>query len=192
MFYWFAWGLCRVYFFLTGGISFKGRENIPANGSFLAAGNHRSSIDPFLIALGLKRQMAFLAKDSLYKIPVVRSMLRWCNATPINREGSPKEVMEKTVELLKVGRLPITIFPEGTRNLTPLPLMAFKKGAALLALDAGVPIVPVAIKNSSKWFGHKVVTYGPAIFPSGENDKNNRDALTLELREALLGLLERE
>lgn len=190
MFYRFAWYLCRAFFFLTGGISFEGQENIPGEGSFLAAGNHRAGIDPFLIALGMRRPMAFLAKDSLFRIPIVRTMLRWVNATPINREGSPKEVMDRTVALLKEGRLPTTIFPEGTRNLTTEPLIPFKSGAALLAIEAGVPIVPVGIFGSRRFLGHKRVVYGKAILPPAENGKKSRDALTAELRTGLLALLE--
>lgn len=189
MFYWFAWVLCQIWFFLLGGVSYQGRENIPESGAFIAAGNHRAGIDPFLLGMGLHRQMAFLAKDSLFRIPVVRTLLRWVNATPINRSGSPKEVMDKTVELLKKGTLPTTIFPEGTRNLTEDPLIPFKGGAALLAIEAGVPIVPCAIVNSNRFFGHKVVRYGTPIQPPGENDKKARNDLTDALRTAILDLL---
>ena len=188
MFYSFIWGLCKIIAFFLGGIDFKNRDNIPKEGSFIAAGNHRSSIDPFLIALGMKRQMAFVAKDSLFKIPVIKHLLRWVNANPIDRSGSPKEVVDKTVELLRHGK-PIAIFPEGTRNKGEEPLMAFKKGAALLAIEAGVPIIPVGIKRSNKTFGRKIVIYGKPIMPPEGNDKHSREALTETLYEEILKLL---
>ncbi|MDD2371596.1 MAG: lysophospholipid acyltransferase family protein [Firmicutes bacterium] len=188
MFYRFIWWLCNIIAFLLGGITFRNTENIPKDVSFIAAGNHRSSIDPFLIALGMKRQMAFIAKDSLFRIPIIKHLLIWVNANPIDRNGSPKVVIEKTVELLHKGK-PIAIFPEGTRNKGEEPLMSFKKGAALLAIDAGVPIIPVGILNSNKTFGRKTVIYGKPIMPPAENDKNSREALTETLREEILKLL---
>lgn len=188
MLYSFIWWLCKIITFLIGGITFENRENIPKHEPFIAAGNHRSLIDPFLIALGMKRQMAFIAKDSLFKIPVVKQILVRVNANPIDRSGSPKEVIDKTVELLRKGK-PITIFPEGTRNKGDEPLMDFKKGAALLAIEAGVPIIPVGIKNSRKVFGRKVVIYGKPIMPPEGNDKHSREALTETLHAAILELL---
>jgi 1-acyl-sn-glycerol-3-phosphate acyltransferase len=67
--------------------------------------------------------------------------------------------------------------------------MDFKKGAALLAIEAGVPIVPVGIKNSSKTFGRKTVIYGKPIMPPEGNDKLSRDALTNTLYDEILKLL---
>ncbi len=188
MFYRFVWWLCRIIAFLLGGITFKNTENIPGKVSFIAAGNHRSNIDPFLIGLGMKRQMAFIAKDVLFKIPIIKHLLIWVNANPIDRNGSPKVVIEKTVELLQKGK-PLTIFPEGTRNKGDEPLLKFKKGAALLAIEAGVPIIPVGIFNSNKTFGRKTVIYGKPIMPPANNDKNSRETLTETLREEILKLL---
>ena len=188
MFYRFIWWLCKLIAFVIGGVDYKGRENIPSTESFIAAGNHISSIDPFLIGLGMKREMAFIAKDSLFRIPVIKHLLRWVNANPIDRNGSPKEVTLKTVELLGKGK-PIAIFPEGTRNKGPELLMDFKKGAALLAIEAGVPIIPVGIKNSNKTFGRKTVIYGKPIMPPIENDKHTREALTKTLYEEISKLL---
>ena len=188
MFYSFIWYLCKIIAFFLGGITFVNRENIPKEGAFICAGNHRSSIDPFLIGLGMKRQMAFVAKDSLFKIPVIKHLLRWVNANPIDRSGSPKLVISKTVDILRTGK-PIAIFPEGTRNKGVEYLMSFKKGAALLAIEAGVPIIPVGIKNSSRTFGRKTVIYGNPIIPPEGNDKLSRDALTQTLYDEILKLL---
>jgi len=188
MFYRFIWWLCRIIAFILGGITFKNRENIPKDITFIAAGNHRSSLDPFLIGLGMKRQMAFVAKDTLFDIPIIKNLLLWVNANPIDRSGNPKVVIEKTVELLHKGK-PIAIFPEGTRNKGDEPLIDFKKGAALLAIQAGVPIIPVGIKNSNKTFGRKTVIYGKPIIPPVDNDKSSREALTETLREEILKLL---
>lgn len=188
MFYTFAYWLSKLIGFLLGGIKYIGRENIPKEKSFIAAGNHRSNLDPFLVGLGISRQMAFLAKESLFDKPVIKRMLKWVNAYPINRNGDPREVIEKTVEILKKNK-PITIFPEGTRNKVDDSLGEFKKGAVLIAIKAQVPIIPVAIKNSRKIFGKKTVIYGKAIMPPKEENKYNREQLTNELKESIESLL---
>ena len=188
MFYTFAYWLSKLIGFLLGGIKYIGRENIPEEKSFIAAANHRSNLDPFLVGLGMDRQMAFVAKESLFDKPVIKRMLQWVNAYPINRNGDPREVIEKTVEILKKGK-PITIFPEGTRNKVDDSLGEFKKGAALIAIKAQVPIIPVAIKNPSKIFGKKIVIYGKAIIPPKEENKYNREQLTNELKESIESLL---
>ena len=189
MFYKSMWWLCRFLSLLLGGVRYIGRENIPAEGAFIVACNHRSNLDPFLVALGMKREMAFLAKDGLFKIPVIRTMLRWVNASPVNRAGSPKDVMDNTVEVLKKGR-PTTIFPEGRRNKTEELLLEFKNGASLLAIQAGVPIVPVAVLNSRRTFGRKTVIYGPVIQPPAANDRQSRNELTAQLKETIRMLLQ--
>ena len=188
MFYTFAYWLSKLIGFLLGGIKYIGRENIPEEKSFIAAANHRSNLDPFLVGLGMGRQMAFVAKESLFDKPVIKRMLQWVNAYPINRNGDPREVIGKIVEILKKGK-PITIFPEGTRNKVDDSLGEFKKGAALIAIKSQVPIIPVAIKNSPKIFGKKIVIYGKAIIPPKEENKYNREQLTNELKESIESLM---
>ena len=188
MFYAFAYWVSKFIGVLLGGVTYIGRENIPEEKTFIAAANHRSNLDPFLVGLGLKRQMAFLAKESLFKNPVIRRMLIWVNAYPIDRHGDPRQVIKKTVEVLKKDK-PISIFPEGTRNKVDDSVKEFKKGVALIAIEAQVPVIPVGIKNSSKVFGRKVVIYGKAIMPPIEDNKENRDKLTREIKESIEDLL---
>lgn len=188
MFYRSMWWLCRFLAFCMGGVRYEGRERIPKEGAFLVAANHRSSLDPFLVGLGTKRVFAFLAKDTLFRYPVIRTMLRWVHASPLKRGAGAKGVLEQSVEILKHGR-PLMIFPEGQRNKTDALLLEFKKGTALLAVEAGVPILPAAVFNSAKAFGRKRVVYGSLIQPPKDNDKHSRDALTAELQEAIANLL---
>ncbi|MCI0502408.1 MAG: 1-acyl-sn-glycerol-3-phosphate acyltransferase [Fusobacteria bacterium] len=191
MFYSFAYWLCKIILFFLGGIKYSGKDNIPKTGTFIAAGNHRSNLDPFLIGLGVDRQMSFVAKDSLFDNPLVKFLLRKANAYPIDRKASPKNIINITVEKLKKG-YPITIFPEGTRNLNNDSLLEFKSGVALLAIKAGVPIIPVAILNSRKIFGRKQVIYGKAILPPAEDNKENREKLTRKVKADIENLLNSE
>ena len=191
MFYSFAYWLCKIILFFLGGINYSGKDNIPKTGAFIAAGNHRSNLDPFLIGLGVDRQMSFVAKDSLFGNPLVKFLLRKANAYPIDRKASPKNIINITVEKLKKG-YPITIFPEGTRNLKNDSLLEFKSGVALLAIKAEVPIIPVAILNSRKIFGRKQVIYGKAILPPVEDNKENREKLTRKVKADIENLLNSE
>ena len=191
MFYSFAYWLCKIILFFLGGIKYSGKDNIPKTGSFIAAGNHRSNLDPFLIGLGVDRQMAFVAKSSLFENPLIKLLLLKGNAYPIDRNASPKNIINITVEKLKKG-YPITIFPEGTRNLKNDSLLEFKSGVALLAIKAEVPIIPVAILNSRKIFGRKQVIYGKAILPPVEDNKENREKLTRKVKADIENLLNSE
>ena len=191
MFYTFAYWLSKLIGFLLGGIKYIGRENIPEEKSFIAAANHRSNLDPFLVGLGMDRQMAFVAKESLFDKPVIKRMLQWVNAYPINRNGDPREVIDKTVDILKKGK-PITIFPEGTRNKVDDSLGEFKKGAALVAIRAQVPVVPSAILGSNKKKGEIYLVFGDPVMPPEENNKQNIVAFNALLQarvEELLGKL---
>lgn len=188
MFYTFVYWLSKFIGFLLGGIKYIGRENIPKEKTFIAAANHRSNLDPFLVGLGIGRQMSFVAKESLFDKLIIKNILKWVGAYPVNRNGDPRELIKKTVEILKSDK-PITIFPEGTRNKADESLGEFKKGVALIAIKSQVPIMPVAIKNSRKFFGKKIVIYGKAIIPPKDDNKYNRDQLINDLKESIGSLL---
>lgn len=189
MFYWFAYLLCKIISLLLGGIKYIGKENLPKGENFIMASNHKSNLDPFLVGLGLDVQLAFIAKDSLFKNPIIRWMLVHVNAYPIDRSGNPRKAISQTVEVLKHDN-PLVIFPEGTRNKEDYSLREFKKGASLIAIEAGVKIVPVAVFNSRKTFGRKVVVYGEAITPPKEDNRKNRDELTKKLRSSISSLID--
>lgn len=189
MFYWFAYLLCKIISLILGGVKYIGKENLPKDESFIMASNHKSNLDPFLVGLGLEVKLAFIAKDSLFQNPILRWMLVHVNAYPIDRSGNPRKAINQTVEVLKDNN-PLVIFPEGTRNKEDYSLREFKKGASLIAIEAGVKIIPVAVFNSRKTFGRKLVVYGEAIIPPKEDNRKNRDELTRKLRDSISNLIE--
>ena len=103
----------------------------------------------------MKREGAFLAKDSLFDNGILNLMLRKVNARPVKRDGDPREAIDQMVTFLKEGK-PIILFPEGQRNKTDRPLLPFKQGAALIAIKAQIPVIPVAIRGSQSFFGKKL------------------------------------
>jgi len=123
----------------------KGRENVPKEGPFIAAGNHASYLDPIGVAIAVPRVLHFMARDDLFRVPIFGSYLRALAIYPVKRGSADLRAMKDSLRLLKQGNA-IGIFPEGTR--TPGP--GFGKpqpGVGMLAAHSGVPVVPVLIKG---------------------------------------------
>ena len=127
-----------------------GLENIPSGGAMIAP-NHQSFWDIPLVAVALhKRRTHFMAKSELFKNPVVAWSIRTVLAFPVKRGAPDRTAIRHAVELLQSREL-VTIFPEGTRSKNG-ELGYFEPGTAMIAIKAGVPIVPVAIIGTSLIF----------------------------------------
>jgi len=126
----------------------KGRKNILKKGGFIIASNHLSYLDPLIIGVASPRKLHYLAKSSLFKIPILSFLIKIYGAIPIEREKEYSISIRKGMEILKNGD-GLVIFPEGTRNPkgeVKIP----KKGVAFLAYKIGVPVIPVKIKGAEK------------------------------------------
>ncbi len=130
----------------------RGRENLP-EGGFVLACNHVSSLDPWAIGVPLwpKRFLRFMAKSELYWWPM-SYLLNGAGAFPVRRGQHDVEAIETAVRLAREGHV-IAMFPEGTRRTKGL-VKKFearpRSGAARIALEAGVPLVPAAVKGTDK------------------------------------------
>jgi glycerol-3-phosphate dehydrogenase (NAD(P)+) len=134
----------QIYFRLSR----IGRQHIPARGGVLLAANHRSFLDPFVIGCCLRRPIFFVAKQELFKHRLVGWFLNCLGAFPIRRGESDEEAM-KTARLLLERGDAVVIFPEGTR-IRRGSLGKPKRGVGRLALEAGVPVVPIAVHGSER------------------------------------------
>jgi 1-acyl-sn-glycerol-3-phosphate acyltransferase len=119
------------------------RDRIPAHGPVILASNHRSFLDPFLIACLVRRPVYFVAKRELFGIAPIAWILGALGAFPIERGRSDEEAMATAKAILARGDC-VVIFPEGTR-VRPGPLGAPRRGVGRLALQTGAPVVPVAV-----------------------------------------------
>jgi 1-acyl-sn-glycerol-3-phosphate acyltransferase len=119
-------------------------ERVPTEGAFLLVPNHSSYTDPFLNARPLTRRVRFMAKDSMFHYPVMRTVMRGGGAFPVRRGKGDTFAMELARRLLLDGQ-PVVVYPEGTRFRRSLELGPAKRGAARLALETGVPVVPAAV-----------------------------------------------
>src|SRR5918999_4982910 len=122
-----------------------GREHIPSGGVILAA-NHRSFLDPFAIGCCNPRPIYFVAKQELFRNPVIGWFLNCMGAFPVRRGESDEESVKTSLALLQRGR-DVVIFPEGTR-IRSGSLAKPKRGVGRLALQSGAPVVPIAITGS--------------------------------------------
>src|ERR671933_1244813 len=142
--YWLARAVLQPFFHVWFRLSRIGREHIPAQGPVILASNHRSFLDPFVIAVMTRRPIYFVAKKELFLFhPVVSWLLSSLGAFPIDRGASDQEAMATARAVLERGDA-VLMFPEGTR-IRPGALGRPKRGVGRLALETGAPVVPVAV-----------------------------------------------
>jgi 1-acyl-sn-glycerol-3-phosphate acyltransferase len=125
----------------------EGLENIPA-GVCVFAANHISNVDPLAFVPAIPRRVSLLAKKELFRIPILSTAMRLANFVPVSRGDSEAAAssVDIAVSLLKQG-LSFAVYPEGTRSPDGR-LRPFKKGAFVMAIHAGVPVVPVSIAGA--------------------------------------------
>lgn len=129
----------RVFF----GEKVEGTELVPRTGPFVLTANHVSLLDPPALGVASPRPVHFMAKAELFTMPVFGWLLGQLGAFPVHRGASDRKAIRHALGILADGGV-VGVFPEGTRNRTG-GLLTPQGGAALLALKAGVPVVPAAI-----------------------------------------------
>ena len=143
-FYKFAISVMRFIMPLWYKIDADGLENLPDEGGYLFVSNHRSNADPIIIGMhNPETQFCFLAKQELFSDGLVGWILKKLGAVAVDRGAGDMSPLEEIESRLENGENAL-IFPEGTRSKDG-KLLRFKTGAALIAAQTGVPIVPVAI-----------------------------------------------
>jgi 1-acyl-sn-glycerol-3-phosphate acyltransferase len=146
----------------------RGREHLPDEGGFVLACNHVSSFDPWPLGLPIwpRRFLRFMAKSELYWWPL-RSVLDGAGAFPVNRGQADAVAIETAVRLAREGHV-VAMFPEGTRRRKGL-VKRFearpRTGAARIALESGVPLLPAAVAGTDRLLrlGPLRVVYGPPV-----------------------------
>lgn len=143
-FYKFAISVLRLVMPLWYKLETEGLENVPEGSGYLFVSNHRSNADPILIGVqNPETQFCFLAKQELFSDGLIGWLLRKLGAVAVDRGAGDMTALEEIEFRLQNGQNAL-IFPEGTRSKDG-KLGHFKTGAALIASQTGVPVVPVAI-----------------------------------------------
>lgn len=163
-FYRFAYTIAWPFIRLFCPFRAVGLENLPEGGAVLCA-NHASAMDPIIIGLSLPKNinMVIMAKEQLFRIPLLGPVLRALGVFPVNRGGSDLAAMKTAMKSLTAGRR-LLVFPEGTRVERQGDVEA-KGGAAMLAIRAGVPMVPIYCGGRHKLFHRTTVVIGEAYIP---------------------------
>lgn len=123
------------------------RQN--GSGGLIIAANHQTYIDPFWVASPVKRPLRFLAWDESFSWPIVGKIMRWLGAWPLQLDRSDPRTIRRSLQWLRNGGA-LVIFPEGGRAFANGAMLDFKLGAARLALEANVPILPVTIRGGNR------------------------------------------
>jgi 1-acyl-sn-glycerol-3-phosphate acyltransferase len=146
----------------------SGKENLPANGGFVLSANHLSNVDPWPLGLPLwpKRQVRFMAKSELFR-PPLWPLLTLAGAFQVRRGYGDEAAIKTAVDLAREGEV-VAIFPEGTRREKGLLRRRRPRphsGAARIALEAGVPLIPAAIAGTDRLtrLAPLRVVYGPPV-----------------------------
>jgi glycerol-3-phosphate dehydrogenase (NAD(P)+) len=141
--YWLVRAVFQPFFHLYFRLSRIGREHVPESGPVIFAANHRSFLDPFVIATIARRPMYYVAKEELFRNRLFAWWLNALGAFPVRRGQGDADMLETARAILQRGDA-VLMFPEGTR-IRPGALGRPRRGVGRLALETGAPVVPVAV-----------------------------------------------
>ncbi len=142
---------CRLISLILFRVQIEGRENIPAEGPFVIAGNHISILDPIMISFITKRPVHFMAKAELFRTGFTKWLFESVKTIKVERGTNDIAAIKKSLGVLKNGEI-LGLFPEGTRVNDKKTDVAVKSGAIVLAHRAKVNILPVAIRSNYRLF----------------------------------------
>ena len=195
----FARGWARtILFFARIPVRVLHPERLADGGGFVVVANHESFSDILVLLARLPLSVRFLTKKSIFRVPILGWSIRAAGFVPVDRGNRARSLatVEAALQLLKSGRS-LVIFPEETRARTA-ELLAFKSGAALLAVRSGFPLLPVGIAGTRRALprGTLAISPGPVAISIGRpidvvgRSARDRDDLTRETRERIGALRE--
>jgi 1-acyl-sn-glycerol-3-phosphate acyltransferase len=174
-----------------------GRDHLPATGGYVLAAGHVSNLDPWALGLALwpNRFLRFMAKSELFWFPL-GAILAGCGAFRVRRGRADTEAIQTAVSLAREGHV-IAMFPEGTRRkkgLRKTRRAQAHTGAARIALEGGVPLVPAGIKGTGdlRRLAAWRVSYGPPIDLSDLSDLAPAEAARIATDRAMTAIDELE
>ena len=193
------WGKVAL---ILGGVEIdvEGCEHIPTDRPAIFMANHQSNFDIPILYARLPIQFRWLAKKELFDVPFFGFAMKRAGYIPVDRANRKKAIASMAVAADKIRQgESVIIFPEGTRSPDG-NLLPFKKGGFMLALDSGVPIIPVAISGSRDLMPkHKVRIQGGVVklkfFPPieiADLSSKDRDVMMTDAHDAITSVLNRE
>ena len=179
-------------------VRIEGLENIPP-GVCVFVANHMSNSDPPAAVVAIPRRVSLLGKKEVFKVPIVGTCLRLAGIVPVDRadRDAAAASVDEAVNHLKAG-ISFLVYPEGTRSPDGR-LRPFKKGSFIMAIQAGVPVVPMSIAGAQKilrkggWAIHPGeirIRFHPAVETSGYSMDQRGELLSLVHAAVAAGLPE--
>ena len=152
--YFVGWSLFRLMYATYFRWRVYNPERVPKTGPVILASNHASFLDPPLVGSGLKRDINYLARESLFRFPGIGALLRSWNAVPVDRDGGGARGLKTILDRLHKGA-GIILFPEGTRTLDGR-LQPARSGIGLTVIKSDAPVVPVRVFGTYEAYGKHV------------------------------------
>lgn len=152
----FKWSIVSptLHLYLKGRI--YGTEHVPQQGPLVVVSNHASYFDPPLLSCCVGRPVAYMAKEELFQIPILKQAIQWYGAYPVSRGASDRSAIRSALKYLEAGWA-TGVFLQGTRTPDG-KITAPKLGAALIAAKAKAPLLPVSL-----WGTQGVLKKGSAM-----------------------------
>ncbi|MFZ5989779.1 MAG: lysophospholipid acyltransferase family protein [Bacillota bacterium] len=178
--------IAAIFFSIFYRVQIKGREHIPEKGAAVLCANHIGELDMFFIGYRIKRLVRYMAKEELFKIPLLSPFIKWLGAFPIKRGKADVEAIKTALKLLQDGHI-VGIFPEGTRMKKKTgKTVRVKPGAALLAQKSGAPILPVAVSGKYRPFSKIKIVFGKPFSLDLDKDKKYTNNELVEVSENIM------
>ncbi|TAA72534.1 lysophospholipid acyltransferase family protein [Planococcus salinarum] len=166
-----------------------GTEKFPKEGGILLCSNHIHALDPPVVGMTSPRTVHFMAKEELFKLPVLGRLLPQVNAFPVKRGMSDREALRSALRILKNGDV-VGLFPEGTRS-TDGVLKKGLSGAGFFALRGNADVMPCAIIGPYKPFRKVKVIYGdPVLMEPYRERKASAEEVTAVIMASIQQLLD--
>ena len=197
--YWTVHTLSRLFFSTVMGLEIRGVENIPREGPLLICSNHLSYLDPLLLGCAIPHPIWIIARKTLFVGRFMNWLLPRLHSIPLDRDKPDLAGIRAALRVLESGRQ-LIIFPEGYRTKDG-GLQPGQPGAGLIALKAGVPILPIRIRGTFECLSrhaknltrHPVsVTFGPVVrkedLPAGLKGQEAYQAISNRMMEEIAKL----
>ena len=195
LYYAFKWSVVSpvLHAYLRGRV--YGAENVPQDGPLVVVSNHASDFDPPIVSCSMRRPVAFMAKEELFRIPVLKQGIELYGAYPVKRGAADRSAIRSALNCLS-GGWAVGLFLEGTR--TPDARITNPKlGAALIAAKAKVPLLPVSLWGTEAIFkkgsplprpAPVTVRIGQVIDPPTSTKREELEAVTQQCALAIHAL----